>query len=99
MTSIGNKRLHFMVQEAVETPEGVNGQTRSFTNILSVWGGLKTLERRASQPTHKLTLRWNEQIQPGMRLIGQGRIYNIITVQDMTGQKRELICDVEEVSE
>jgi head-tail adaptor len=96
MISIGKKRLRFIAQVPVETPDGANSQTRNFTDVFSVWGALQRQGQTSEQPRLKIILRWNDLIKPGMRLKGQGRTYTIITAQDLTGLRREMSCDVEE---
>lgn len=58
----------------------------------SVFGADQTLE----SVTHRVTLRWRENIASGMRFTKGARRFNIVTVHDPDERGRYLVCRVRE---
>ena len=46
--------------------------------------------------THRITIRSRDDIRSGMRFVGQGRVFEIMTVHDPDETGRHLVCAVRE---
>jgi len=84
-------RQRITFEEPVETPDGAGGYTRSFTEVATVWaemvpyapslGGERNLDRQLQeQVTHRVLIRYRDDITPAMRIHYAGRYFNIRTV-------------------
>ncbi|MEM8494445.1 MAG: phage head closure protein [Planctomycetota bacterium] len=47
--------------------------------------------------THKVHIRYIDDINPAMRIKHEGRTYEIVSCGDPTGKRAELICTVKEI--
>lgn len=103
--AIGQRRLRIMVQEPVETADEIGGVTRSFAPRIALWARLEpasAAERAEAQRTegavsHRLTLRWRGDLTNAMRILAGTRLFELRGQYDPDGQRRNLVCLVEEV--
>jgi SPP1 family predicted phage head-tail adaptor len=70
--------------------------------VATVWGSLEALggtegEALVAQAAYRVRLRYRAGVTPKMRLGLDGRRFEILSVQDPDGRRRELVLMVQEV--
>jgi SPP1 family predicted phage head-tail adaptor len=106
---INRLRRRLVIEVPVEMPDGAGGVSRDFAPRDTVWGAVKTATGQTSAEReragrgelglrHSVTLRWRPDLDGTMRLRDGERLYAIIGVADPDGQRRLLVCLVEEVT-
>jgi SPP1 family predicted phage head-tail adaptor len=103
---VGALRRRLVLEGPVATPDGLGGATQAFVTLASVWARVEWLggeERwRLGRPeqaaTHRITLRWRAGLDAGQRLRDGARLFDIRSVADPDGDRRRLVCLVEEIS-
>ena len=104
-TQMASRLRHLMVlQQPVNTPDGGGGVTRSWSDVAGVWAEIAPLSgnerlehmRLESHVTHRIRLRWRDDITPIMRVVFGTRIFAIRAVTEQDGKRRSLELIVEE---
>ena len=103
----GMLRHELALEEAVETPDGAGGFTKSWTLAATIWARLEPVDsarefwagRDAAEQTHRVTMRHRDDVKPGMRFRMLARLFPIIAVQDADETRRYLICRTREETE
>jgi SPP1 family predicted phage head-tail adaptor len=99
---------HEMVLEVpVETPDGAGGFTTVWTGVATIWARLEPLDpareswagRDAAEQTHRITIRFRDDVKQGMRLRRLTRLFPVLSVQDPDETGRFLVCRTREESE
>jgi SPP1 family predicted phage head-tail adaptor len=96
MIVIGQLRHRITFQEPVLAPDGSGGFTETWQDIAEAaevsaaivgLSGAEQLRFQQLQPTatHKIFLRYRDDITPQMRIVKDGRVYNILSVTDRDG--------------
>lgn len=104
---IGTLRHRVTFQVLTETPDGQGGFTSTWADIgvnPTVWGEIipaKTYERFFSQQiqyqrTHQVTIRYRTDITQTMRMVFEGRIFQIKSVRAPEERKFFTVIDLEE---
>ncbi len=104
--AISALRTRLALQAPVDTPDDAGGFNRGWTTIdmidaaIMPTGGTRQFvaERQESATTHKILLRWRPDISAHMRLSGQGRVYEIISLFDADGRRRFMTCYCEVIT-
>lgn len=104
MPSIRELRHRLVLQEEVVAPDEAGGQVRNWQDVATVWAAIEALQgterleamRVQAQVTHRITLRYRQDIRPGMRILRAGRPFNLRTVVDPDGRRRFLNILAEE---
>ena len=102
---IGARRCRFVLEQPVETPDGFGGSLTHYEAGPVLWGSIERIgsENRIEGGrgdrlvTHRVTLRYRPGLAPPMRLAAGLRHFAIRTVGDPDGQRRDLVCEVEEL--
>jgi SPP1 family predicted phage head-tail adaptor len=95
------------LEEPVETPDGAGGFTIVWTGIATIWARLEPLDpareawagRDAAEQTHRITIRFRDDVRQGMRLRKLTRLFPILSVWDADETGRFLGCRTREESE
>jgi SPP1 family predicted phage head-tail adaptor len=95
------------LEERVETPDGAGGFTTVWTATATIWARLEPLEpareawagRDAAEQTHRITIRFRDDVKQGMRLRKLTRLFPVLSVQDPDETGRYLVCRTREESE
>jgi SPP1 family predicted phage head-tail adaptor len=95
------------LEEPVETPDGAGGFTAVWTSVGTLWARLEPLDpareawagRDAAEQTHRITIRFRDDVKQGMRLRKSTRLFPILSVRDADETGRYLICRTREESE
>lgn len=102
---IGRHRHRLVLEAPVLTADGAGGSQANWVTVASFWASLEWVageERdRAGRPeqsaTHRITLRWRAGLDAGQRLRLGARIFDIRAAGDPDGDRRRLVCLVQEV--
>ena len=104
--SIGAMRERLVLEAPQDTPDGAGGFTRVWTGIATLWAGLRPLsaqERVVAEAedhavTHRILIRWRDDISTDRRFRDGARIFEIRAVSDPDERGRFLNIDAAEVS-
>jgi SPP1 family predicted phage head-tail adaptor len=98
--SPGALRTRLVLQVVEREPDGLGGFTESWSDVAVVFARVEPVRadsrfgagRELDTITHRVTLRYREGIEPGMRFSRQGRSFMIVTVHDPDESGRYLVC-------
>lgn len=101
----GALRHEMALQSAVAEPDGSGGHDVNWTEVATVFGSIEPVSQESrygagqtrETNTHRITLRHRAGVASGMRLVRQGRVFDILTVHDPDETGRYLVCRVKEV--
>jgi SPP1 family predicted phage head-tail adaptor len=87
-------------------PDGQGGSTRSFAPVTGLWGCVEPVTARSDEVagaiettvTHRITLRYRDDIHAGMRLRRRDRAFEIESWLDPDETRRFLRCFCREVA-
>jgi SPP1 family predicted phage head-tail adaptor len=104
--SIGARGRRFVLEMPLESPDGFGGVIRTYAAGPQLWGAIEMLkgdERiRAGRPeqaiTHRVTMRYRDGVTAAMRLARGLRKFAIRAASDPDGERRHLVCLVEEIA-
>ena len=107
MIDAGQLNHEVTLEAPVETPDGAGGFTTVWTSVAILWARLEPLDpareawagRDAAEQTHRITIRFREDLKQGMRLRKLTRLFPILSVQDPDETGRFLVCRTREESE
>lgn len=93
-----------LIEAPVMTPDGFGGAALSFQPLVSVWAAVTPLraealtdaDRTSGRITHRLTIRWRDDIKGGMRVRHRQRLFAIDTVVDPDERGRYLVIAARE---
>lgn len=101
----GRLRHRVTLQQLTQVPDGGGGYTEDWTDVATVWAAVEPLrgqERYEAQQvqatlSHRITIRYRAGVEPSMRVVHDGRVFNVLSVIDPQERHRELQLLVEEV--
>lgn len=100
----GALRHRLSLQRAVVAGDGLGGHVENWSEVALLFGRIEpvlasrgfgaghTLEKT----THRITMRFRDDVASGMRFVSQGRIHSILTVHDVDETGLYLVCETEE---
>lgn len=96
----GTFRSELSLQQAATAPDGAGGHTEDWQEVASLFAlvepmGVKSrfgAGQALETATHRITLRFRDDVRSGMRLVRGGRIFEIVNVADADGTERYLVC-------
>jgi SPP1 family predicted phage head-tail adaptor len=100
----GRLRTELRLEGAVAVEDGAGGHAQHWEERGLLFGHVEPMSVRtqfgAGQDheavTHRVTIRFREGVQAGMRFVTQGRQLTIITVRDLDERGRYLLCQARE---
>lgn len=100
----GALRREFSLQACTAVPDGLGGYTQDWNEVATLFGHVEPVsagsvfgaDQTLETVTHRITLRWRGDVASGMRLVSQGRIFDIVTVHDPDDSTRYLVCRARE---
>lgn len=103
-TAIGTLRHRITIETVTLTPDGQGGSTAAWSTFATVWSRLEVLGATQrlfagelqTQRTHKITLRYLLGVTTTMRVVYQGRTFQIHGQRDLDERKFYMQLDVEE---
>ena len=103
----GKLRNRITIQYPNPTQDATNDPVVAWLDLAQVWadirpvGGQERLQRQADQVVaqvdHRIKIRWRGDVTPKMRVKFGSRYFDIGTVDDPDGRKRELVLQCREV--
>jgi len=100
----GLLRTEFSLQRATTAGDGMGGHTESWSEATKVLGRIEPVgaatrfaaDQSEETVTHRITLRWRDDLRSGMRLVRDGRSFEVLTVHDPDETGRYLECRTRE---
>ncbi len=95
---------HRVVIEAAEaTPDGAGGETLAWETLATVWALIEPVSaaervvagRLTGVVTHRITLRFRDDVTGGMRVLFRGKRYRVLTAGDPDERRRYLVLKTE----
>ncbi|MGE3987139.1 phage head closure protein [Pseudorhodoplanes sp.] len=98
-----NRRL--TLEAPVESADGAGGLMRSFESVATLWAQVtpvsaaRTLEaeRLGARVTHRIGIRFADDITTMHRFRDGARIFRIVSLRDRDGRRRFLSIEAEEI--
>lgn len=96
----GQLRTELVLQSATESADGCGGFVVTWNSIAIVWASIEATSPRAErfagreieEASHRIVLRFRDDIRRGQRLIRSNTNYLIQFVSDLDGTGRYLSC-------
>ena len=93
-----------VIERPVRSEDDAGGATIAFETLATVWAAIEPLTARedpasgrlATRITHRVTIRWRDDVTGAMRLRHRGRILRIASLRDASEDRRFLTIDAEE---
>ena len=100
----GRLRTELRLEGAVAVEDGAGGHTESWQELGMRFGHVEPVSARSQfgaaqhheTVTHRVTIRFREGVEAGMRFVTHGRHLSIITVRDLDERGRYLLCQARE---
>lgn len=104
MLDPGMLRTELALQTTALTPDGMGGSAETWTETAIVFAHVepagaadfRRANRHVQETTHRVTIRYREGIEAGMRFVRNNRIFRIVTVIDPDETGRYLVCNTKE---
>lgn len=92
------------LETPADLPDGQGGVSEGWTPVASVWGRIEPLRALPGEAagasiapvTHRITVRYRDDVRHAMRFVHRGRALLIRAVRDPDESRRYLVCDCEE---
>lgn len=101
MAEIGPKRHRLTIQRRGDGENSFGQPTDAWADLAEVWGRVRTLSGRELATaiqirptvTHRVELRYRQDLTPEDRLAFNGRVFQILGLWDPEERRRELYLD------
>ncbi|MGH2343322.1 phage head closure protein [Segnochrobactraceae bacterium EtOH-i3] len=101
---IGRLRHRATVARPVRTPDGGGGAETGWETVAAVWVSITALSAAEKEAagrldgvaTHRVVMRFRDDIRGGMRLTRGNRTFRLLASHDPDGSRRFLIVTAEE---
>lgn len=105
MSNPGLLRRRLTLEAPVENADGAGGVTRSYEAVATLWGEVTPVsaarsieaERLAARVTHRIAIRFADDITTKHRLRDGDRVLRIVSIRDRDGRKRFQQIEAEEI--
>jgi SPP1 family predicted phage head-tail adaptor len=105
MSNPGLLRHRLALEAPVESADGAGGVTRSYETVATLWAEVAPLsasraieaERPGGQVTHRIGIRFADDITTKHRFRDGNRVFRIVLLRDRDGRKRFLTIEAEEI--
>lgn len=100
----GRLRARLVLEASADLPDEQGGLLEGWTPVATLWGRVEPLRSKASEVadaatapiTHRVTIRYRDDVLHAMRFVHRGRNLLIRTARDPDETRRYLVCDCEE---
>ncbi|WP_445304317.1 phage head closure protein [Neorhizobium sp. SOG26] len=100
----GQLTARLSLETATATPDGQGGATTTWTEAASLWARIEPVSFQLRQDagaetgtiTHRVWMRFRQDIQAGQRLRKGERVFVVKLVRDPDETERYLVCQCEE---
>ena len=104
MICIGELNKRLVIEDLVRDPDGAGGSDVTWTVFASVWAKVRPRHGReklwadavASSTSQIITIRYLANLQPQMRFVDDGRIFEILSIVNVDESNQWLSCLCEE---
>jgi SPP1 family predicted phage head-tail adaptor len=105
MSNPGLMRHRLALEAPAENPDGAGGVVRSYSTVATLWAEVTPVlaaraleaERAGARITHRIGIRFSDDITTRHRLREGERIFRIVSLRDRDGRKRFLTIEAEEL--
>lgn len=102
--NVGKMRHRITIQQPSDTPDGIGGNTRTWTTFATVWASIEPLnafqifkaQHLEHRVTHKVMIRYLAGLTSDMRISYDSRIFGIEGIKDIDETKNYFELMVEE---
>ncbi len=100
----GQLRTELSLQTLTRQPDGMGGFAETWSELATVFARIEPLaatsrfgaDQTLEQMTHRITLRFRDDLASGQRFVRHGRVFEIVTVHDADETGRYMICGTRE---
>lgn len=100
----GKLSHELQLEQAVLVDDAVNGSIEQWQETAILWAHIEPVGaatmfyggQSLAEVTHRITLRWRDDLKSGMRLRKGARIFRLMTIHDPDETGRYLVCRVRE---
>lgn len=100
----GALRTELSLQQATLTADGLGGHAESWSEVATVFGLVEPVsaatrfgaDQSLETVTHRITVRFRDDLASGMRLTRGGRVFEVVSVHDPDETGRYLVCRAKE---
>lgn len=101
----GALRTKLSLEESQPTADGLGGFAETWVETATVYGRIEPIiardefgaDQTLESVTHRITVRWRDDLKSGMRFSKLARRFDILTVHDPDESGRYLVCRVKEI--
>jgi SPP1 family predicted phage head-tail adaptor len=105
MSNPGLLRHRLALETPVESADGAGGVVRSYNVVATLWAEVTPVsaaraleaERIGARITHRIGVRFSDDITTKHRFRDGDRIFRIVSLRDRDGRKRFLTIEAEEI--
>ncbi|MFZ5690670.1 MAG: phage head closure protein [Pseudomonadota bacterium] len=105
MSNPGLLRHRLVLEAPVESADGAGGVVRSYSTAATLWAEVTQVsaaraleaERLGARITHRIAIRFSDDITTTHRFRDGARIFRIVSLRDRDGRKRFLTIEAEEI--
>ena len=102
----GMLRTELALEKAVPVGDGAGGHAENWSEVATVFGRIEPVRadsrfgagQRLETVTHRITLRFRDGVESGMRFVKGNRRFEIVTVHDPDETGRYLVCRAQEAT-
>lgn len=96
----GRLSSELILEARAETPDGYGGHADQWNEIAAVWGRIEPVstasplwaDKRLAEVTHRITIRFRDDVGAGMRFRRNSRRFDIRMLVDPDESGRYLVC-------
>jgi SPP1 family predicted phage head-tail adaptor len=100
----GRLSARLVLEEADGLSDGQGGVVEDWQMVASLWGRIEPLRAKAGETagaatasvTHRITIRYRDDVRHAMRFVHRGRHLLIRTARDPDERRCYLVCECEE---
>jgi SPP1 family predicted phage head-tail adaptor len=97
----GALRNRVTIEAATPTPDGAGGETVTWSSVATAWAAVDTIGageaavagHTAGVATHRITMRFRDDLAGGMRVAWRGRTFRVLTASDPDESRRFLVIE------
>ena len=101
----GMLRHRIRIEALTDAPDGAGGFKENWQETAECFAQVEplsvkqnfTADQADERATHRITIRYRQDVQSGQRFVFDSRSFRIVTVHDPDETKRYLICRTEEI--
>lgn len=100
----GALRTELSLQRPALTPDGLGGHSEDWSEVATLFARVEPVSagvrfgagQTVETTTHRITVRFRADLASGMRLVRDGRVFELVSVHDPDETGRYLVCRARE---